>query len=176
MGDFGNGFDIKGTTKTFTTEREAKEYAEGLMKRMKAGEFKAKVTKSQPTTAPKKATGSTSKNVVINSQAKLDKVNKALDNASEGFSNGKRLTAGFIDNAYLRKGGELVINAGRKTYNERDTGFETTLTIDNNRRVTSGELPSRYDYNKEVEEVIKVVNKNGGIVKKVVFRENTWGS
>lgn len=54
--DFGNGFSLKGTTKTFTSEKEAKDYAEGLMTRMKAGELKAKETKTQPATATKNQT------------------------------------------------------------------------------------------------------------------------
>ncbi len=54
--DFGNGFSLKGTTKTFASEQEAKDYAEGLMTRMKAGEFKVKETKAQSTNATKTQT------------------------------------------------------------------------------------------------------------------------
>ena len=54
--DFGNGFSLKGTTKTFASEQEAKDYAEGLMTRMKVGELKAKETKTQTTTTKKQNT------------------------------------------------------------------------------------------------------------------------
>ena len=65
--DFGNGFNLKGTARTFTNEREAKEYAEGLMKKIKAGEYSTKETKNSET---KGTTNNTSNRSTVGSQPK----------------------------------------------------------------------------------------------------------
>ena len=70
-----NKVDLKGTSKTFTSERDAKEYAEGLISRIKSGEMMAGKTASKTVSTASKTTAtkaSTPKTTQAKATSNLD--------------------------------------------------------------------------------------------------------